>query len=195
MHKGRLEAFSDAVIAIDLTIMVLEMHPPIKGDLAALREVAPVFGPFVLSFVYLAIYWNNHHHMLQVAKQVNGSVLWANMHLLFWLTLVPFVTSWMGHAFAAPTVLCYGFVLMMAGIAYYILSRTLVRANGADSDLAQKLGTDVKGKVSVVVYAVAIGLAFVSPIVSCAMYIAVALMWLVPDRRFEHRVPPAPGVD
>lgn len=187
MHKGRLEAFSDAVVAIIMTIMVLELRPPHSFSPEALRPLLPVFGAYVLSFVFLAIYWNNHHHMLQSARHVSGGVLWANMHLLFWLSLVPFVTAWMGETgLVGVPVAAYGTVLMFCGVAYYILSRCLVRANGTDSALAQALGRDFKGKVSVVAYAAAIGLAFAWPAGSCLIYLGVALLWLVPDRRFEH---------
>jgi len=186
MHKGRLEAFSDAVIAIILTIMVLELHPPHEFTFDALRPLLPVLLSYILSFIFLGIYWNNHHHMIQAAKKVNGAVLWANMHLLFWLSLTPFVTAWMGQqGLKSVPVAAYGFVLFMSGVSYYILSRTLVRANGSDSAVARGLGDDLKGKISVVIYAISIGLAFAVPIASCACYVLVALIWLVPDRRFE----------
>ncbi len=186
MHKGRVEAFSDAVIAIALTIMVLEFKPPHEVTLDSLKPLLPEFGGYVLSFVYLGIYWNNHHHMFQVAKHVNGAVLWANMHLLFWLSLVPFVTSWMGeHALSTGPVVAYGFVLLMAGVAYYVLTLCLLGAHSRDSDFAKALGSDAKGKVSIVIYVVAIGLAFASPIAACVLYGCVAIMWLVPDKRFE----------
>ena len=191
MHKGRLEAFSDAVIAIVMTIMVLELRPPHGITADELRPLVPIFGAYILSFIFLGIYWNNHHHMLQAAKHVNGSVLWANMHLLFWLSLVPFVTAWMGDAgLQSVPVASYGFVLMLSGIAYYILARCLVRANGHDSTLARALGHDFKGKISVVAYALGIGLAFLLPAASCMIYLAVALLWLVPDRRFERVLEP-----
>jgi uncharacterized membrane protein len=186
MHKGRLEAFSDAVIAIVLTIMVLELRPPHGVTLESLRPLGPVFCSYTLSFVFLGIYWNNHHHMLQSAKHVNGAVLWANMHLLFWLSTIPFTTNWMGENGLSPwPVATYGVVLALAGIAYYILARTLVHANGKDSPVAIALGRDFKGKLSVLIYLLAIGLAFAAPMAACALYVAVALMWLVPDRRFE----------
>jgi uncharacterized membrane protein len=190
MHKGRLEAFSDAVIAIILTIMVLELRPPDGPTLEALRPMCGEFSTYILSFIFLGIYWNNHHHMLQVVKKVNGAVLWANMHLLFWLSLIPFVTIWLGkqHSICQIPVALYGLVLFMASVAYYILALTLVAANGKDSPVAKALGHDFKGKISTVIYAVAIGLAMVLPIASCILYVAVALMWLVPDRRFENRV-------
>jgi len=186
MHKGRLEAFSDAVIAIAMTIMVLELKPPATPDLAALAKIGPTFLYYVLSFVNLGIYWNNHHHLIQAAKHVNGAVLWANMHLLFWLSLIPLGTEWMGadHLSTIPTA-AYGVVLLLCGVAYYILCQTLVVANGRDSVLARALGQDRKGKLSVVLYAVGVPLALVSPILSCATYVAVAFMWLIPDRRFE----------
>ena len=192
MHKGRLEAFSDAVIAIILTVMVLEFPKPGGASLAALWPMRGTFLGYLLSFVYLAIYWNNHHHMFQAVKKVDGAVLWANMHLLFWLSLVPFVTDWLGRSgvptspfvFDAP-VAAYGFILMLAGIAYYILSRALIRANGEGSPVALALGSDLKGKVSVVIYVVAIGVAFLWAPASCLLFAAVAAMWLVPDRRFE----------
>jgi uncharacterized membrane protein len=200
MHKGRLEAFSDAVIAIILTIMVLELRPPHGVTLEALRPMLPALCSYVLSFVNLGIYWNNHHHMLQAAKKVNGAVLWANMHLLLWLSLIPFTTAWLGESgMVAVPVALYGVVLMFSGIAYFILTRALVGANGKGSDLALALGSDFKGKISVVVYGVAIGFAVVVPEVSCALYLAVALMWLVPDRRFEaserEAAEDSPGLD
>ncbi len=188
VHKGRLEAFSDAVIAIILTIMVLELRPPLGStSLVALQPLLPTFLTYALSFVYLGIYWNNHHHMLQSATRVSGGVLWANMHLLFWLSLVPFVTAWLGEGkLAVGPVALYGIVLISAGIAYYILSQMLIRVNGHDSPLARAIGRDVKGILSVVIYAVAIGFAFFVPVVSCVLYTMVALMWLIPDRRLEH---------
>jgi TMEM175 potassium channel family protein len=187
MGKGRLEAFSDGVIAIIITIMVLEMRPPRGAGLAELRPVLPVFLTYVLSFVYIGIYWNNHHHMLHVVQRVSGGVLWANLHLLFWLSLVPFVTSWMGEnpRVAVPVAL-YGVVLFMAGLAYYILSRALITIHGKDSALAKAVGKDFKGILSVVIYAIAIALAFVNPWISIALYILVAVIWFVPDRRIEH---------
>lgn len=186
MHKGRLEAFSDAVIAIILTIMVLELRPPHDASLEALRPMLPVFASYVLSFVFLGIYWNNHHHMLQAARHVSGGVLWANMHLLFWLSLIPFVTAWMGEHGLSPTpVAAYGTVLLACSIAYFILSRVLIRVNGADSPLARAVGNDVKGMASTAAYVVAMVFAFFVPAVSCAIYVGVALVWLVPDRRIE----------
>jgi TMEM175 potassium channel family protein len=186
MHKVRLEAFSDAVIAIIITIMVLELRAPHTADIAALRPLVPVFLSYVLSFVFLGIYWNNHHHLLQAVQHVNGSILWANLHLLFWLSLTPFVTAWMGENHFAPTpVALYGVVLLCAACAYYVLVRTLLAHHGRDSTLARALGRDVKGKVSVMLYAVAIPSAFVHAEIACGIYVLVALIWLVPDRRIE----------
>ncbi len=186
MHKGRLEAFSDGVMAIIITIMVLELKVPHGEDLAALLPLMPVFFSYVLSFVYIGIYWNNHHHMLHTVKHVSGGVLWANLHLLFWLSLFPFVTGWMGenHFAALPTAL-YGAVLMMAGIAYWILSSAIIHEDGADSLLAKAIGKDYKGKLSVVFYASALPLSFVNQWIAQAIFILVALMWLVPDKRIE----------
>jgi len=190
MHKGRLEAFSDGVIAIIITIMVLEMKVPHGTDLAALAPLVPVFLSYVLSFVYVGIYWNNHHHLFQVVKHVRGSVLWANLHLLFWLSLFPFVTGWMGeNHFATVPVVSYGVVLIMAAIAYSILVRVLLVGHGAGSELALALGSDLKGKVSVVLYAVGIPMAFVNRWVALGCYLVVALTWLVPDRRIESKLP------
>jgi uncharacterized membrane protein len=186
MPKGRLEAFSDGVLAIIITIMVLELKVPQGGDLSTLRPLIPVFLSYVLSFVYLGIYWNNHHHMLQATKHVTGVILWANLHLLFWLSLFPFVTGWMGenHFAAVPTAI-YGSVLLLAGVAYYLLQGAILRAEGPDSLLATAVGTDFKGKVSPLCYALAIPLAFVSPWIANGIFVAVALIWLVPDRRIE----------
>jgi uncharacterized membrane protein len=186
MSKQRLEAFSDAVIAIIMTIMVLEMKAPHGTDLESLRPLIPVFLSYVLSFVFLGIYWNNHHHLLQAVKQVNGRILWANLHLLFWLSLTPFVTGWMGeNNFAPRPVALYGVVLLLAAIAYFILAKSLVAHHGSDSALAIALGKDFKGKISVVVYAAAIPLAFVYSLLACGLYILVAIMWLIPDPRIE----------
>jgi uncharacterized membrane protein len=186
--SDRLEAFSDGVIAILITIMVLELKVPDDTDLHALQKLLPIFLTYVLSFVYLGIYWNNHHHMLMATDRVNGRVLWANLHLLFWLSLFPFTTGWMGrhHVAHLPTAV-YGGVALMAAIAYYVLQTTIIRAQGPGSVLAEAIGSDLKGKLSPVLYASAIPLAFVAPWVSVALYIAVALMWLVPDRRLESR--------
>ncbi|HYE96391.1 MAG TPA: TMEM175 family protein [Rubricoccaceae bacterium] len=190
MSKGRLEAFSDAVIAILLTIMVLELRPPHGAEPAALRPLLPVLLSYVLSFVILGIYWNNHHHLLQATREVNGRVLWANLHLLFWLSLVPFATAWVGDtAFAPWPVALYGAVFLCCGVAYFILTRALLAHHGPDSPLAAAIGRDTKGKASVALYAAAIPLAFVHPWVSGAIYVFVAVMWLIPDRRLE----PAPG--
>lgn len=186
MGKGRLEAFSDGVLAIIITIMVLELKVPHGDDLAALRPLIPVFLSYVLSFVFIGIYWNNHHHLLQAIRQVNGRILWANLHLLFWLSLIPFVTGWMGeNHFAALPVALYGIVLLAAAIAYFILSRSLISHHGQDSALAIAIGKDFKGKVSVISYAIAILCAFVNSWISCALYVLVAIMWLIPDRRIE----------
>jgi uncharacterized membrane protein len=186
MGKGRLEAFSDGVIAIIITIMVLEMRAPHGEDLAALAPLTPVFFSYVLSFVHVAIYWNNHHHMLHAGRLVNGRILWSNTHLLFWLSLVPFATAWMGENHFAPLpVAIYGSVMCMAGVAYTILARALVRHHGQDSELAQALGDDVKGKVSIVLYLIGIGLSFANRWIALSCYVAVAVMWLIPDRRFE----------
>jgi len=186
MSKSRMEAFSDGVIAVIITIMVLEMRAPHDASLAALRPLIPVFLSYVMSFVFLGIYWNNHHHMLQAVHSVNGRVLWANSHLLFWLSLTPFVTNWMGEThFAQWPVIVYGIVLILAAVAYYVLARALVAHHGPESALAVALGSDFKGRISIVIYAVAIAVAFVAPYISCALYAAVAAMWLIPDRRFE----------
>ena len=189
MSKSRMEAFSDGVIAILITIMVLELAGPHESTLAALRPLIPTFLSYVLSFIYLGIYWNNHHHLIQAVQHVNGRVLWANLHLLFWLSLVPFVTGWMAENHFAPLpVALYGVVLFMAGVAYYLLAHCLLDVHGRDSTLASALGGDFKGKISVVIYAGAVGLAFVNEWIAFAMYVGVALMWLVPDRRFEGRL-------
>jgi uncharacterized membrane protein len=186
MGKGRLEAFSDAVIAIIITIMVLELRAPHETELAALRPLLPVLLSYVLSFIYIGIYWNNHHHMLHCTGQVTGSILWANLHLLFWLSLIPFVTAWMGeHPGASMPAALYGVVLLMAGIAYLILQRQILRSEGPQSVLAAALGHDVKGKLSALFYLLAIGAAFVEAGIAYVLYLMVALMWLVPDRRIE----------
>src|SRR5215213_798629 len=186
MSKGRLEAFSDGVIAIIITIMVLELHAPKGADWAALSELTPIFFSYVLSFIFIGIYWNNHHHLLQAAKQVNGPTLWANLHLLFWLSLVPFVTGWMGeNDFAQLPVALYGAALWMSGLAYYILTRTLTNLHGRDSVIATALGNKGKEITSLVAYALAIALSFADTAFSLALYVFVALMWLIPDRRIE----------
>ena len=189
MGKGRLEAFSDGVIAILITIMVLELKIPHGTDALALAPLLPVFLTYVLSFVYLAIYWNNHHLMLHVTDRINGKILWANLHLLFWLSLVPFATGWMGENHFAPLpTAAYGAVLLAAAIAYFVLQSVIIAEHGPDSRLASAVGSDVKGKISPVLYAVAIPLAFVQEWIADAIYVAVALMWLVPDPRIAKRV-------
>jgi uncharacterized membrane protein len=188
MTNERINAFSDGVMAILITIMVLELKVPHGGDLAALSGLLPVFLAYVLSFIVLAIYWNNHHHMFWLTDRITGGILWANLHLLFWLSLLPFVTAWMGenHFAPVPTAL-YGAVLMMDGIAYYILSQTIIRSQGAHSKLKKAVGNDRKGQISVILYLMAVPLAFVHQLFSDAIYVFVALMWLVPDRRIEKR--------
>jgi uncharacterized membrane protein len=186
MSKSRLEAFSDGVIAIIITIMVLELRVPHDASWHALRPVGPIFLGYLLSFVFLGIYWSNHHHLLQVVQHVNGRVLWANLHLLFWLSLIPFATQWMGeNQFAAGPAALYGAVLLCAAIAYFILARSLLSIHSQDSVLAMALGADFKGKISMVIYLVAIPLAFVRSWLACSLYVLVAVMWLVPDRRIE----------
>jgi uncharacterized membrane protein len=186
LGKSRLEAFSDGVIAIIITIMVLELKVPHGDGLAALRPLLPVFFSYVLSFVYVGIYWNNHHHLLHAVKHVNGFALWANLHLLFWLSLTPFVTAWMGENHFPPVpVALYGFVLFMAGLAYSNLVRVLVKHHGRDSTLARAIGGDGKGKISLAAYLSAIPLAFVDARISLGLYFAVAALWFVPDRRIE----------
>ncbi len=190
MNKNRLEAFSDGVIAVIITIMVLEMKVPHDTNWEALQQLTHVFLSYVLSFIFVGIYWNNHHHLLHAAKHVNGRILWANLHLLFWLSLIPFVTGWMGeNRFAALPVALYGVVLLFAGMAYHILSLTLIAHHGKSSVLAIAIGNDFKGKVSIGIYAAAISFAFVFPILSCFLYVFVAIMWLVPDRRLEKVLP------
>ncbi len=189
MEKNRLEAFSDGVLAIIITIMVLELKVPHEPNLHALLELAPVLIGYALSFVYIGIYWNNHHHLLHATKKVSGWVMWANLHLLFWLSLVPFVTAWMGvNHFAPLPTAAYGVVLLLAGVAYWLLQRAIIRSDGEDSMLARAVGDDVKGKLSPALYAAAIPLAFVSRWLAGALYVAVALMWLIPDRRIAHVV-------
>jgi uncharacterized membrane protein len=186
MHKGRLEAFSDGVLAIIITIMVLSLNAPRGVTLSALAPLIPAFLSYTLSFIFLGIYWNNHHHLLQAATHVTGKILWANLHLLFWLTLVPFATSWMGeNRFASAPVALYGAILLCAALAYYILSRSLVSLHGQDSVLATSLGSDTKGKISIIIYVTAIGLAFIEPLLSCACYVVVAGIWFLPDQRIE----------
>jgi len=189
MSKSRLEAFSDGVIAIIITIMVLEFKVPHEATWQALIPVAPVFLSYALSFVFVGIYWSNHHHLLQVVEHVNGRVLWANLHLLFWLSLTPFVTGWLGeNKFATVPAALYGVVLLCAAIAYFILARSLLSIHSPDSVLATALGADFKGKISMVIYLVAIPLAFVRSWLACGLYILVAVMWLVPDRRIEKKI-------
>ena len=186
MTKGRIEAFSDGVLAIIITIMVLELRPPHDPGLPALISVLPTLAVYLVSFVFLGIYWNNHHHLFQAVESVDGRVLWANLHLLFWLSLFPFIMSWIGEShFSALPVAAYGIVLLMAGVAYYILARVLVALHGSGSTIARALGNDVKGQVSLVVYLAAVPLAFVRPLYAEILYCAVAVMWLVPDRRIE----------
>jgi uncharacterized membrane protein len=189
MNKTRLEAFSDGVIAILITIMVLELKIPHGTNWESLSPLFPVFVTYVLSFIYLGIYWNNHHHLLQATKHINGKILWANLHLLFWLSLVPFVTGWMGENHFAPLpTAVYGAILLAAAIAYYILQTLIIREHGENSDLKRAIGSDLKGKLSPLIYVAAIILAFVNQWISDALYVFVALMWLVPDRRIESKI-------
>jgi uncharacterized membrane protein len=189
VNTTRLEAFSDGVLAIIITIMVLELRVPHGTDWSSLAPLWPVFLSYLLSFVYLGIYWNNHHHMLHVTRRVNGAILWANLHLLFWLSLVPFVTAWMGENHFAPVpTAAYGIVMLASAFAYVILQRTIIRSQGAHSMLATAVGGDKKGKISPVLYAVAIPAAFVSTAISGALFAAVALIWLLPDKRIERMV-------
>ena len=186
MGKARLEAFSDGVIAVIITIMVLEMKVPHGTDVAALVPVIPVFISYALSYLYVGIYWNNHHHMMHAVQRVNGSILWANLHLLFWLSLIPFVTGWVSeNHFEAVPVAAYGVVLLLCGVAYYLLAHCLTSLHGSESAISTSIGTDFKGKVSVVIYAIAIPLAFVRWWIAFGLYVLVAAMWFVPDRRFE----------
>ena len=189
MKTTRLEAFSDGVLAIIITIMVLELKVPHAVELAALKPVLPVLLSYVLSFIYLGIYWNNHHHLFQATEEVSGGILWANLHLLFWLSLFPFTTAWMGenHLAAIPTAV-YGFVLLMAAIAYYVLQRTIIAREGCDSLLAQAIGKDRKGKLSPLLYVAAIPLAFVSSWIAAGLYVFVALLWFIPDPRIEREI-------
>lgn len=186
MSKGRLEAFSDGVFAVIITIMVLEMKSPQGPDLAALRPLLPVFFSYVLSFVYVGIYWNNHHHLLHAANHVTGGILWANLHVLFWLSLTPFATAWMGQNHFAPwPVALYGVLLLFAALSYYFLTKALISSHGSHSTLATSIGSDRKGRASLVVYLVALPLSFFRPWVACGGYALVAVMWLLPDRRIE----------
>jgi uncharacterized membrane protein len=186
MGKGRLEAFSDGVLAIIITIMVLDLKRPQEPSLAALRPLVPVFLGYALSYAYVGIYWNNHHHMLHAARRVTGAIMWANLNLLFWLSLIPFVTAWWGNNVheAVPTAL-YGVVLLMAAIAYWVLLQTILADQEPDSPLARSVGSDFKGKASIVIYAVAIGVSFASALAAAALYVLVAVLWLIPDRRME----------
>jgi uncharacterized membrane protein len=187
MEKDRLTAFTDGVIAVIITIMVLELKAPHGTDIHALLELWPVFLSYVLSFIYVGIYWNNHHHFFQLTPEVNGAILWANLHLLFWLSLVPFATSWVGeNGFAAGPAAAYGAVLLMCAIAFFIMERVIVAAQGADSPLKQAVGIDLKGKLSPILYLSGVALAFFAPAISYALYALVAAMWLVPDRRVEN---------
>ena len=189
MNKGRLEAFSDGVIAILITILVLELKIPQGADLEALRPILPIFVTYVLSFIYLGIYWNNHHHMLQATEKINGSILWANLHLLFWLSLVPFVTGWMGENHFAPLpTAVYGINLLACAIAYTILQTLIIAEHEANSNLKAAIGNDLKGKISLGCYVLAIVLAFINQWISDALYVFVALMWLVPDSRIESKI-------
>lgn len=189
MHKGRLEAFSDGVIAIIITIMVLEFKVPHEPNLSALFSLWHIFLSYVLSFIYIGIYWNNHHHMLQVTSKISGGILWANSHLLFWLSLIPFTTAWLGETqFAAGPVAIYGVVLLMNAIAYTVLQNRLIKHHGNESVLARAVGTDRKGKISVICYITGIALSHFVPWLSCALYVFVALLWLIPDRRIEDAV-------
>jgi uncharacterized membrane protein len=186
MTKGRLEAFSDGVLAIIITIMVLEMKVPHGAEMSSLKPLIPVFISYVLSFVYLGIYWNNHHHLLHATQHVSAGILWSNLHLLFWLSLVPFVTGWMGeNHFAQLPVILYGVVLLFAAIAFFILQGQIIKKHGTDSALSQAIGTDRKGKMSLLLYLGAIGLGFINPWIACAIYVLVAIIWFIPDRRIE----------
>jgi len=189
MNKNRLEAFSDDVLAIIITIMILEIKVPNSNSFESLKPLIPVFLSFVLSFVYVGIYWNNHHHMMQAAKKVSGSILWSNLFLLFWLSLIPFGTSWIGaQHFAAIPMSCYGFILLMCAISYTILLNKIIKLEGKNSDLYQAVGNDIKGKISLVCYILAIPLAFVTPWISGILYITVALIWIIPDKRIEKQI-------
>jgi uncharacterized membrane protein len=189
MHKGRLEAFSDGVIAILITIMVLGLETPKGAELSSLKPLMPTLVCYALSFIYLGIYWNNHHHMLQTVQHVTGGMLWANLHLLFWLSLIPFTTNWLGTtSFASTPAACYGGVLLMAAIAYTILQAAILRAPGGDPVLAAAIGNDWKGKFSLLCYVLAIGLSFVNRWIACGLYVVVAIIWLTPDKRIERAI-------
>ena len=186
MGKGRIEAFSDGVLAVIITIMVLELHAPHSPDLGALAESLPSFLGYILSFIYIGIYWNNHHHLFHATDRINGTIMWANSYLLFWLSLVPFVTDWMSqNHFATIPVAVYGVVLLMCGVAYYVLAQTIIRSQGPESKLKRLLGNDWKGQISPFLYLAAIGLAFVIPTIAEGLYALVALIWFIPDRRIE----------
>lgn len=186
MNKGRLEAFGDAVIAIIITIMILELHPPEGSSIDALKALAPKFLSYILSFVILAMYWNNHHHLFQAVERVNGAVLWANLHLLFWLSLIPFVTAWLGETgLESIPIALYGVVLVLCAVAYTILIKVLITLHGQESGIAQAIGRDTKGKLSVVFYMMAIAGAFIYPLGAIIVYVLVAALWFIPDRRFE----------
>ncbi len=189
MKSNRLEAFSDGVLAIVITIMVLEIKVPHGSDFDALKPLFPIFFSYLLSFIYIGIYWNNHHHLLHSVEHVNGKVLWANMHLLFWLSLIPFTTGWLGENYLSMwPVALYGFVLLMAAVAYYLLAQSLINLHGRASTLASAVGKDWKGKISLIIYAMAIGLSFVKPWISLILYGLVALMWFIPDTRIEKKL-------
>ena len=189
MHKGRLEAFSDGVIAIIITIMVLELKVPHGAEMESLKPLLPVIISYILSFIYIGIYWNNHHHMMHAVQFINGGILWANLHLLFWLSLIPFVTGWMGeNHFAPATIALYGFILFMNSIAYSMLSSALIRLHGKDSALGAAVGSGNKGKISVAIYITAILLSFVNSWISFGLYVIVATIWFIPDRRIEHKL-------
>ncbi len=189
MTKGRLEAFSDGVMAVLITIMVLELKPPHGTDWAAVEPLVPAFLTYVLSFVFLGIYWNNHHHLLHATQRINGAILWANLHLLFWLSLVPFITGWMGeNQFAPLPTAAYGVVLLLSGVAFSILTRLILAAQGPDSPLKAAIGSDLKSRISMMLYVAAIPLAFVHRLIAAAIYVLVALIWLIPDRRIESRL-------
>ncbi len=189
MNKGRIEAFSDGVLAIIITIMVLEIKVPHGEQFSDLKGLVPVFLSYVLSFIYLGIYWNNHHHMMHTVKHVSGDILWANLHLLFWLSLIPFATGWMGeNNFSAQPMALYGLTLLMAAMAYFILQNRIIKSQGKNGLLKKAIGKDVKGKISPLLYLLGIGLSWVSPWLSGSLYIVVAVLWLIPDRRIEHIV-------
>ena len=186
MNKGRMEAFSDGVLAIIITIMILEIKVPHGKDFKDLIPLIPIFLSYILSFLYIGIYWNNHHHMMQTVKKVNGNILWANLHLLFWLSLIPFVTGWIGeNSFAQKPMALYGFILLMAAIAYYILQLQIIRFHGIDSVLAKAIGKDVKGKISPILYVAGIVFSWINTWISGTLFVFVALIWLIPDKRIE----------